>query len=202
MTTPSPQTLTQLLTAVSRGDTLAEEKLWSRIYDELHVLAQQQLAKEPLGQTLQPTSLVHEAYIRLFGQENVQWVNRRHFFAAAARAMRRIRSDAARHRQRLKRGGGRKRGSLDDAPPVFDDDPAEILSIDEAVDRLERINRRAAEVVLLRFYAGLTVEETAKALDVSPRTVESDWAFARAWLHRELKNGDTSVGNRRNGDDH
>lgn len=194
MTTPSPQTLTQLLVTVSGGNALAKEKLWSRIYHELHVLAQQQLAREPPGQTMQPTSLVHEAYIRLVGKEKVQWANRRHFFAAAAQAMRRIRIDAARHRQRLKRGGGRKRVPIDEVPAVFDDDPAEFLSLDRALDRFEQINKRAVEVVLLRYFAGLTVEETSKALDVSPRTVESDWALARAWLHRELKRGDTSLG--------
>ena len=203
MATRSPQTLTQLLAVVSRGDASAQEKLWSLIYDELHGLAQRQLAREPPGRTMQATSLVHEAYIRLGGQETVHWANRRHFFAAAAQAMRRIRIDEARHRHRLKRGGGRRRRvPLEEAPPVFDDDPAEILSLDGALDRLERVNKRAAEVVLLRYYGGLTTQETAKAMAVSPRTVESDWSFARAWLHRELKKDDSSVGRTRNDDDH
>ena len=193
LTTSSPRTVTQLLALVSRGEASAQNKLWSLIYDELHALAHQQLARERPGH-IQPTSLVHEAYIRLVGQEDVQWANRRHFFAAAARAMRRIRIDDARHRHRLKRGGGRKRVPLDEVPAVFDDDPAEILSLDGALDRLEQINKRAVEVVSLRYFGGLTVEETSKALDVSPRTVESDWALARAWLHREVKRGDTSLG--------
>ena len=138
------------------------------------------------------------------------WVDRRRSSGPTAAtssrpqraAMRRIRIDEARHRQRRKRGGARQRVALEEAPPVFDEDSAEILSLDEALDRLERVNKRAAVVVLLRYYGGLTTKETAKALDVSPRTVESDWSFARAWLHRELKKGDSSVGKRRNDDGH
>ena len=194
MTTPDPKTVTQLLDAVSRGRGSAADKLWSLIYDELHALAKRQLAKDPLRRTMQPTSLVHEAYLRLVGHEDVQWANRRHFFGAAARAMRRIRIEAARRRDRLKRGGGQKRVPLDEAAVVRDEDPAELLALDEALDRLEEIDQRKAEVVLLPYFAGLTVEETAKALDVSRGTVQSEWRFARAWLHRELKRGDTSMG--------
>jgi RNA polymerase sigma factor (TIGR02999 family) len=179
--------VTRLLNAVGRGEPGAQDELWDVVYRELHALARQQMAAEPPGHTIQATSLLHEAYLRLFGDEYVQWANRRHFFAAAAQAMRRIRIDAARRRQRLKRGGGRQRIPIDEAVAVFDQDPAHLLAIDEALSRLQRADPRQAEVVLLRYFAGLSVDETANVLDLSPKTVNNDWRFARAWLHRELE---------------
>ena len=200
--TPSEKPLTQLLAAVGRGDGAAREKLWSLIYGELHNLAQHQMADEASGHRRQPTSLVHEAYLRLMGGENIQWANRRQFFSVAAQAMRHIRIDDARKRNRLKRGGKGKPQRLDEASAhpqngwgiaVFDQDPAEVLAVNEALDRLKQTDPRKAEVVMLRYFAGLTVDETAEALEVSPRTVDSDWRFARLWLHRELSKGDTTA---------
>jgi RNA polymerase sigma factor (TIGR02999 family) len=192
--TPSESNpVSRLLAAATQGDASAYNELWSLIYDELHGLAQSQLAREAPGHTVQPTSLVHEAYLRLTADEKVEWANRRHFFAAAAQAMRRIRIDDARKRKRLKRGGGQQPVPLEEAAATFDQDPAEMLAIDEALKKLERIDPRKAEVVLLRYFAGLSVDETAKALEVSPRTVDNEWHFARAWLHRELTKGDTGA---------
>ena len=180
MASPTENPLTELLAAVSNGDPAAQGELWSVIYGELRRVAQQQMAGEAPGHTLQPTALVHEAYFRLFGDNKVQWANRRHFFSAAAEAMRRIRVDDARRRGRLKRGGGERPGAMLDAPPVFDQDPTEMLVVDEALSGLEQTDTRKAQVVKLRYFAGLTVDECAAALEVSPRTVVKDWAFACA----------------------
>ena len=205
MATDPSRPLTRLLAAAGRGDASAHHKLWVLVYDELHRLAQHQVAKETPGRTRQPTSLVHEAYLRLTAGQNIEWANRRHFFAAAAKAMRHIRIDDARKRNSLKRGGGRQSQPLDEdliphpqrgrgtpAPaagwgtPVSEQDPAELLAVDEALGKLEQTDPRKAEVVMLRYFAGLTVDETASALDVSPRTVDNEWRYARAWLHRQL----------------
>ena len=188
--------LTQLLAAAGEGDASAHEKLWSAVYSELHSLARRQMAGEAAGRTLQPTALVHEAYLRLIGDGEAKWTSRRHFFGAAAKAMRRIRLDDARRRHRLKRGGGKQRESLGDGPVLFDDDPADVLAVDEALSKLERIDPRKAEVVNLRYFAGLTVDETAQALDLGSRTVGKEWRVARAWLYRELSKGDTAAGGR------
>lgn len=176
-------------------------QLWALVYPELQRLAQAQLAGEPGGRTLQRTTLVHEAYLRLTAGEDVQWENRRHFFAAAAQAMRRIRVDYARKRKCQKRGGGEQPGPLVNEPPVFDQDPAEVLGVHEAVTKLEQIDPRKAEVVVLRYFAGLTVKETAHVLGVSPKTVDNEWRFAKAWLLRDMSKGDTAVGQREMTDD-
>ncbi|MCK4342295.1 MAG: sigma-70 family RNA polymerase sigma factor [Phycisphaerae bacterium] len=186
VTSRPPSPVTELLAAVGRGETAAHERLWAAIYDELRRVAHIQMAHDSPGRTLQPTALVHEAYFRLVGDGNVQWANRRHFFAAAAKAMRQIRIDDARKRNRLKRGGGRRPTPLDDNQAIFDQVPTEVLAVDEALSQLEHTNPRQAEVVMLRYFAGLTREEIADALDLSPRTIDNDWRFARAWLHREL----------------
>jgi RNA polymerase sigma factor (TIGR02999 family) len=193
MTTHPPGPITELLDAAARGDVAAHEQLWAAIYGELHRVAQCQLCTEPPGRTLQPTTLVHEAYLRLVGGGNAEWANRRHFFAAAAKAMRAIRIDDARKRRRLKRGGGQRPAPLDESPAVFDQDPNEVLAVDEALNKLEKKDPRKAEVVMLRYFAGLTRDECADALGISPSTVASEWRVARAWLHRELAKGDTSV---------
>lgn len=188
MTMPADKPVTQLLAAAGQGDTAARERLWGLIYAELHELAGKQMAREAPGRTLQPTALVHEAYMRLFGREQGAYANRRHFFAAAARAMRRIRIDDARKRKRMKRDGGQQPvPGLERSAAVLEPDPAEVLALDEALARLEETHPRMAEVVSLRYYAGLSVDDTAEAIGVSPRTVDSDWQFARAWLHRALK---------------
>jgi RNA polymerase sigma factor (TIGR02999 family) len=189
--------ITELLAATGRGDDRARQELWALVYDELHRIAQQQLKYEPPGRTLQPTSLVNEVYLRLAGDDHVEWADRHHFFAIAARIMRCIRVDSARRRKRLKRGGGRQTLSLDGLPdstpadptvPCWpDDEPDEVLAIEEALARLERIDPRKAELVTLRFHGGLTREQIAEVLGIAPRTVDKEWYFARAWLHRELE---------------
>ncbi len=183
--------ITQLLAAVSQGDASAQERLWQLVYDELHVLARSQLAKDACRGSVQPTSLVHEAYIRLAADDDAVWANRRHFFAAAAQAMRRIRIDYARKRDSLKRGGDRQQISLDQNAWALDHDPAEVLAIEEALKNLEQEHPQRAEVVMLRYFAGLTIDETAMALGIAPRMVDKQWSFARAWLHRELSEGNT-----------
>jgi len=184
--------ITRILASVGDGDADAHERLWLAVYDELHRMAQHQMASESPGRTLQPTALVHEAYFRLFGDNDVKWANRRHFFAAAAKAMRRIRVDDARKRKRIKRGGGETPVAAEDSPEpaVFDQDPIEVLTIDEALTKLEEKDAKKAQIVNLRYFAGLSIDETAAALGVSPRTIDTEWRFARAWLHRELGQGD------------
>lgn len=184
------QPVTQLLAAVIEGDPRAQRRLWSVIYDELHTMARSQMAQEAGARTLQPTALLHEAYFRLFGDNHLEWDNRKHFFATAAKVMRQIRIDDARSRKRIKRGGGRRVEELTDEPAVWDQDPAEVLAIGEAIQRLEQSDPRKAEIVNLRYFAGMTETETAAALGVSRRTVQIDWRLARAWLHRELSGGD------------
>lgn len=191
-----PGQITQLLEAVGSGDTDAHEQLWMLLYEELHTIAQRQMGREAPGRTLQPTALVHEAYLRLFGQEKVEWANRRHFFAAAAKAMRHVRIDSARKRKRQKRGGSqvrRAREPVEDVHVVFDQDPTEVLAVDEALERLRSNDPVKAEIVQLRYFAGMTIDETAEALEVSPRKVDMEWRVAKAWLHRELSKGDTRV---------
>jgi len=183
--------VTQLLVAAAQGEPSAINQLWSAVYEELHRLAKAQLAHEGPARIIQTTSLVNEAYLRLVGSEPVAWANRRHFFAAAAEAMRRIRVERARERRRVKRGGGRPPEILAEDPAVSGEDLSELLAIDEAMDKLKEVAPRAAEVVMLRYFAGRTIDETAEMLGVSPRTIDVDWCFAKAWLHRELTKGDT-----------
>lgn len=195
MSTPSSQPITQLLTAVTRGDEEARRELWSLVYDELHRIACKQFEYEAPGRTLQPTALVNEAYLHLVGHEPIDWANRRHFFAVATKIMRSICVDGARKRKRLKRGGDRQRVSLEAAAgerPLradfasWTDDPSDALALDEALTRLEQFDPRKAEIVGLRFYGGLTREQIGKMLGIAPRTVDKEWYFARAWLHRAL----------------
>ena len=189
-----PESITHLLAAASGGDEAAQRKLWDVLYGELRRLAHRQVTAEPPGRAHQTTSLVHEAYLRLLANEDVEWANRRHFFAAAAQIMREIRVDDARRRRRLKRGGGKVPSPLKEEPAVFEREPSEVLAIHEALDRLAGEHERRAEVVKMRYFAGISIDECASALGVSPRTVDSDWRLAKAWLHRELSKGDTAVG--------
>ncbi len=157
------------------------------VYDELRRLAAQKLAREPSGLTLQPTALVHEAYIRLVGGDHPNgWDGRGHFFAAAAEAMRRILVEAARRRKAEKRGGGRGQADLDKAHLAGGRSPDELLELDDLLEQLAAANPRAAEVVKLRFFAGLTGDQAAAALGVSPRAADSLWAYARAWLFERM----------------
>lgn len=160
------------------------------MYDELRRLARSRLAREPAGLTLQPTALVHEAYLRLTkGAADQRWHRRGHFFGAAAIAMRRILVERARHARRVKHGGEQRRVELDQDAPAPGSGLDDVLAIDQALTRLERLDATKARVVLLRYFAGLTIEETADAMELSPATIKNEWAFARAWLHNALEGG-------------
>jgi RNA polymerase sigma factor (TIGR02999 family) len=177
---------TQLMEAVTRGEERAAGDLLPLVYEELRKLAHHRMQGERVDHTLGSTGLVHEAYLRLVGDVQVKWANRAHFFHAAAEAMRRILIEHARAKAGPQRGGGRRKVPLDVVDLARTEDPTQILALDEAISRLEQLDADAARTLRLRFYAGLSVDETAKALGSSPRTVKRDWAFARAFLLREL----------------
>jgi RNA polymerase sigma factor (TIGR02999 family) len=179
--------VTQLLNALEQGDPHAAEQLLPLVYEELRKLAAQRMAQEQPGQTLQPTALVHEAYLRLVGQGDPGWQNRAHFFAAAAEAMRRILLNHARDRKRLKRGGGRVRLELLDQPGALADDPDLILSLDDLVTRLGAEDAAAAQIAHLHLFGGLSVEEAGAALGVSRAAAYRNWKYARAWLRDALE---------------
>jgi RNA polymerase sigma-70 factor (ECF subfamily) len=180
------QQITHLLLAWSQGDQAALEALMPLVYDELRKVAARHLRGQREGHTLQTTALVNEAYLRLIDASQVQWQNRAHFFAVAAHFMRRILVDFARTRNYQKRGGGAHPVELDEAIIVAPERGADLLALDEALTRLQALNERQAQVVELRYFGGLSEEETAEALKVSVRTIRRDWNFARVWLHREL----------------
>jgi RNA polymerase sigma factor (TIGR02999 family) len=183
---PRMSDVTRLLDAASQGDPHAAAGLLPLVYDELRKLAHYRMSCEKSDHTLQSTALVHEAYLRLVGHGDVTWANRAHFFHAAAEAMRRILIDHARAKSGPQRGGDRAKLPLDVLDLAKAADPTQILALDEAMSRLESKDADAAQVVRLRFYAGLSVEEVAKAMNISPRTVKRDWSFARAFLLRAL----------------
>jgi RNA polymerase sigma factor (TIGR02999 family) len=179
--------VTSILSAIEQGDPHAPDQLLPLVYDELRKLAASKLAQERPGQTLQPTALVHEAYVRLVDVEAAQhWNSRGHFFAAAAEAMRRILVENARHKQSQKAGGNRKRLALDDIHPETPGSEDDLLALDEALEKLALKDRRKAELVKLRFFAGLTIEQAARVLDISTSTADNDWAYARCWLRLEV----------------
>jgi RNA polymerase sigma factor (TIGR02999 family) len=178
--------VTRILSEIERGDTGAAERLLPLVYDELRALAAQKLAREKPGQTLQATALVHEAYLRLAGPRDPGWNGRGHFFAAAAQAMRRVLINRARDGGRLKRGGERRRVDLESLCDPFDAPDDALLDLDEALDRLAVGYPRPAELVKLRFFAGLSLAEAASVLGVSARTADREWMFARAWLRDAL----------------
>jgi len=178
--------ITRLLQAWGSGDEVALEQLMPLVYNELHRLAHRYMAAEPPGQTLQTTALAHEVYLRLVHVDNVDWQNRAHFYGICARLMRRILIDFARSRNYQKRGGHFPHVELEEAATVSAVVGSELLSVDEALKQLAKLDDRKAEVVELRFFGGLTVEETAAVLRVSPETVMRDWKLAKAWLLREL----------------
>lgn len=182
--------VTQLLTDWRNGDQNALDKLMPIVYDELRRLARHYMNRERPGHTLQTTALVNEAYLRLNGQKNmnIDWQNRSHFFGIAARVMRQILVDHARSHAYAKRGGGAIKVPLEDAAVVSEDQAGEFIALDEALVRLEDIDPRKCRVVELRYFGGLTVEETAEVLKVSPVTVLRDWSMAKTWLRREISN--------------
>jgi RNA polymerase sigma factor (TIGR02999 family) len=184
--------LTVMLNKIERGDSQAADKLLPVVYDELRKLASAKMARESGGQTLQPTALVHEAWLRLGADEQPTWQNRAHFFASAAEAMRRILIERARRRRAQRHGGGLQRVDIDDpvnaiAAPAEADE--ELLAVHEMLERLARHDARKAELVKLRYFAGLTLEESAEVLGVAVPTAKRDWAYARAWLFREISRG-------------
>ncbi len=180
-----------ILTAIDAGDPRAAEQLLPLVYDELRRLAAQKLARETPGQTMQPTALVHEAYLRLVGSpaeaSAPSWNSRGHFFAAAAEAMRRILVDRARHKRTQKAGGERHRLDLADVEPTAEEPGVDLIALHEALEKLEAIDQRRADLVKLRFFAGMTTDEAAQALGISSSTAEKDWAYARCWLRLEIE---------------
>jgi RNA polymerase sigma-70 factor (ECF subfamily) len=182
----SPQQVTVLLEEWSHGNEAALDKLIPLVEAELHRLARQYMSRERAGHTLQTTALVNEAYLRLAEVHDVRWQNRAHFFAIAARIMRRIMIEHARKRQQLKRGGGAVRITLDEGAIIADERSAELLALDEALVVLTAKYQRKAQVVELRFFGGLSIAESATVLKVDERTVKRDWEFARAWLHQRI----------------
>jgi RNA polymerase sigma factor (TIGR02999 family) len=189
MNMPSSHEVTQLLVAWSNGDQAALERLTPLVYRELHRLAKGYMHRERPGHLLQTTALVNEAYMRLIDWKAVCWKDRAHFFGVAAQLMRRILVDFARARHQDKRGGAMRQVSFDEAAAVTVEQPAELIALDEALDQLAAIDPRRSRMVELRFFGGLSEEETAEALKVSPRTVRREWSLARAWLRRELRKG-------------
>jgi RNA polymerase sigma factor (TIGR02999 family) len=179
---------TRILNAIAQGNAQAAQELIPLVYDELRRLAAQKIAHEKPELTIQPTALVHEAYLRLVGEgADRAWDNRGHFFAAAAEAMRRILVENSRQRRSQKRGGGRKRRELDESRLAFPEPSEDLLALDEALDKLARVDPVKSELVKLRYFAGMTIEEAARALAISTASAKRYWTYARAWLYREIK---------------
>jgi RNA polymerase sigma factor (TIGR02999 family) len=187
--------VTRILSAIERGDVRAVDELFPLVYQELRQLAAVRLSKELPGQTLQATALVHEAYLRLVGSENQNWTSRHHFFAAAAEAMRRILIDNARRKQSLKHGGGHQRIDLNEAVAAGDDKTSsdDLIALDEALEKLSKKDKVKADLVKLRYFAGLTGEQAAEVLCISPSTADRHWAYARSWLRLEIAKGDQTA---------
>jgi RNA polymerase sigma factor (TIGR02999 family) len=194
MEPPSSKEVTELLVAWSDGDRAALGQLMPLVYDELRHIAHRYLAHERAGHTLQTTALVNEAYLRLVNAREMQWQNRAHFFAVASQLMRMILVDYARSRKSAKRGGGAHHVPLDEALEVADERAAELIALDDALKALAAFDERKCRIAELRYFGGLTVEETAEVLKLSDVTVARDWRLAKAWLHRELSKGDSSDG--------
>ena len=185
--TPSAQQVSQLLIAWREGDVSAFDRLMPMVYDELRRLAHRYMRRVPEGQTLQTTALVHEAYLRLAGYGDAAWQDRAHFFAVCAQVMRRLLVDRARSRYAIKRGGGSHQVELDDAIAVSPAQDEKLMALDEALERLAAIDPRKARIVEMRYFGGMSVEETGQVLDLSTTTIKREWSKARAWLHREMQ---------------
>jgi len=178
--------VTRILNAIEGGDAGAAEQLLPLVYEELRLLAARKLSHERPGQTLQATALVHEAYIRLVGSEGKRWESRRHFFAAAAEAMRRILVDNARRKRSIRHGGARRKVEFSDAFAVVEEPREDLLGLDEALEKLGEEDANLAELVKLRYFAGLTLEQVAQIMGIGQRTADRYWALGRAWLHQEM----------------
>ena len=190
------QTITQTLDAATEGDPNASSRLFPLVYDELRRMAAGQMAQLPPGNTLQPTALVHEAYIRLVGDEDRNWNSRGHFFTAAAEAMRQILVDQVRRKKAYKRGGNRKRVDIEDVEIGAESRVVDLIALDQALTRLQEEHPRKGQIVLLRYFAGLTREETALALETSVRTIDREWRYIVARLFRDLGGGDGTAAGR------
>ena len=182
--------VTRILAAIEQGDVRAVDELFPLVYQELRQLAAQRMSKESPGQTLQATALVHEAYLRLVGSEGQSWSSRGHFFSAAAEAMRRILVENARRKRRIRRGGDRRRIDLDEASISVVGPSDDLIALDEALEKLSNEDKVSADLVKLRFFAGLTMEQAAEILGLPGRTADRTWSYARAWLNREVSKGD------------
>ena len=189
MPTLSPQEVTQLLAAWGNGDPSARDKLFPLVHAELRRIAGRQMSHERPGHTLQATALVNEAYLKLAGQEGFEWQNRAHFFGVCAQVMRHILIDHARAHARDKRGGGAVQVSLEDAVVIIGEPPEHLLALDEALKTLERVDPQKGKLVELRYFGGLSIEETAEVLNISPRTVRREWRRSKAWLYRMITEG-------------
>ena len=185
--------VTRILSEIEQGESAAAEQLLPLVYDELRKLAGRMMVQEKPGQTLQSTALVHEAYVRLVDVEKAQhWDSRKHFFAAAAEAMRRILVESARRKSRQKHGGSARRVDLNENQWVSTTTPSQLLAVDEALSRLGQEDQTAAELVKLRYFAGMSTEEAAKCLGIHRATAHRHWAYARAWIRADVRSGDTS----------
>ena len=191
MTSHPASQVTQLLKAAGNGDKAAADRLWTIVYERIHSIAQGLLGREPTPHSIQPTSLIGEAWKRI-DPGDVDWADRGHFFAIVTKVMRRVIVEEARARKRIKRHGGRAPLPLDEEPKAADEDHLMMLAVAEALENLEQVNARWARIVQLRYFQGLSVDETAKALGVCPKTVNNGWAAARVCLHQELSNGDST----------
>jgi RNA polymerase sigma factor (TIGR02999 family) len=178
--------ITELLTQIRQGQRQAADELLPIVYEELRKLARARMARERPGQTLQATALVHEAYLRLVGDTDARWENRAHFFAAAAQAMRRILVERARRKSRAKHGAGQARASLNESAVASTDDAVDVVAVDQALIRLQQVDEQMAQLVTLRYFGGLEVEEAAAVMKLSPRSANRLWTAARAWLQCEL----------------
>ena len=183
---------TKIISAIEQGDPKAAEELLPLVYTELRRLAVHKMGQIPPGQTLQPTALVHEAYLRLVGQQSQQWHGRGHFFAAAAESMRRILIDNARRKSALRHGGNQQRLDVDEVPIAVDLKDDELLAVNEALDQFSKSDFQKAELVKLRYFVGLTLEEAAEVLGISHTMAKRHWTYARAWLLREIRRGEGS----------
>lgn len=187
MSDKTPQNITLLLNQISSGDNLAIEKVLPLVYDELRKISSKYLRDEKRNHTLQTTELVHEAYLKLVGNQNISWQSRAHFYGIAARSMRQILVDYARKRKSKKRGSGITNLSLEEAKYVAGEADDHLIALDEALDRLETLEKRSSKIVELRYFTGLTIEETADILNISAGTVKKEWKFAKAWLYKEIQ---------------